>query len=58
MSLKDTSVKQRILLCLIFLMFVRTTQNLNYDGQVSKNQFAVYDSDKPVILKQDKGLKM
>ena len=33
-------------------MYVRTIRCLNYDGQESKKQFAVYDSDKPVTLKQ------
>ena len=40
------------MLCLIFLMYDRTTQHLNYGRQESKAQFAVYDSDTPVTLKQ------
>ena len=34
---------------------VRTIQHLNYGGQESKKQSAVYDSDAPVTLKQDQG---
>ena len=33
-------------------MYVSTIQHLNYSGQESKKQFAVYDSDTPVTLKQ------
>ena len=51
MSLKYTPVTQSILY-LIFLMYVRTTQRLNYSGQESKKHFAVYDSDTHVTLKQ------
>ena len=47
MSLKYTSVTQGTLY-LIFVMFERTIQCLNYSRQESKQQFAVYDSDKPV----------
>ena len=36
-------------------MYVRTIQHLNYGGLESKKQFAVYDSDKPVTLKQCQG---
>ena len=36
-------------------MYVRTIQLLNYGGQESKKQFAVYDSEKPVTLKQGQG---
>ena len=34
---------------------IRTTQCLNYSGQESRKQFAVYDSDTPVTLKQGQG---
>ena len=54
MSRKYTPVTQSIL-CLIFLMYVRIIQHLNYGGQESKKQFAVYDSDTPVTLKQGRG---
>ena len=54
MSLKYTPVKQSTL-CLTFLMYVKTIQHLNYRGQDSKKQFAVYDSDTPVTLKQSQG---
>ena len=55
MSLKYTAVTQSIM-CLIFLLYVRNTQHLNNSGQESKKQqFAVYDSDTPVTLKQDQG---
>ena len=33
-------------------MYVTTIQRLNYSEQESEKQFAVYDSDSPVILKQ------
>ena len=36
----------------IFLMYARTIQLWNYHGQESRKQFAVYDSDKPLTLKQ------
>ena len=36
-------------------MYVSTIQHLNYSGQESKKQFAVYDSDTPVTLKQSQG---
>ena len=36
-------------------MYIRTIQHLNYGGQESKKQFAVYDSDTPVTLKQSQG---
>ena len=36
-------------------MYVGTTQHLNHGGQDSKKQFAVYDSDTSVTLKQDQG---
>ena len=36
-------------------MYVRTIQRLNYGGQESKEQCAVYDSDTPVTLKQSQG---
>ena len=51
MSLKYTPVTQSIYY-LIFLMDVRRIQRLNYSRQESKKQFAVYDSDTPVTLKQ------
>ena len=51
MSLKYTTVTQSML-CLIFLMYVRTMQCLNYSRQESKKKFADYDSDTPVTLKQ------
>ena len=54
MSLKYTPVSQSILF-LIFLMYVKTIQCLNYGGQESKIQFVVYDSDTPVTLKQGQG---
>ena len=54
MSPKYTPVTQSIL-CLIFLMYVRTIQCLNCGGQESKEQFAVHDSDTPVTLKQGQG---
>ena len=50
MSPKYTPATQSIL-CLIFLMYVRTIQCLNCGGQESKEQFAVHDSDTPVTLK-------
>ena len=49
MSLKYTPVAKSIL---IFLVCVRFTQHLNHGGQESEKQFAVYDSDTPVTLKQ------
>ena len=36
-------------------MYVATIQHVNYCGQESKKQFAVYDFDKPVTLKQGQG---
>ena len=54
MSLRYTPVTQSIP-CLICLLYVRTIQHLNYCGQESEKQFAVYDSDTPVTLKQDQG---
>ena len=51
-SLKYTPVTQSVL-CLIFLMYVRSIQHLNYGGQESKKKkFAVYDYDIPVTMKQ------
>ena len=47
MSTEYTPVTQSIL-CLIFLMCVRTIQSLNYGEHESKKQLAVYDSDTPV----------
>ena len=52
MSLQYIPVTQSIL-CLIFLMFIRTIQHLNYSGQESEKQFAVCDSDTSVNLKQN-----
>ena len=52
--LKYTPVTQSIL-CLTFSTYLRTIQCLNYGGQEPKTQFAVYDSDTPVTLKQGKG---
>ena len=43
------------MLCLIFSMYVRTIKGLNYGRQESKKQFAVYDSDISVTLKQGQG---
>ena len=51
MSLKYTWVTQT-LFYLIFLMYVATIHQLNYNGQESKQQSAVYDSDTLVTLKQ------
>ena len=52
-SIKYTPVKQTIL-CLIYLMYVRTIRYLKYGGQESKKKKnAVNDSDIPVTLKQD-----
>ena len=34
---------------------IRTTQRLNYGEQESKKQFAIYDSDTSVTLKQGQG---
>ena len=42
-------------MCLIILMCVTTIQHLNYGGQESKKQFAVYDSDTSLILNQGQG---
>ena len=56
MSLKDTSVTQSIL-CLIFLMYVRTIQCLNYSRQEPGKQSAVYDADTHVTLKKVKVIK-
>ena len=36
-------------------MHVSTTKHLNCDGQESKEQLAVYNSDTPVTLKQGHG---
>ena len=36
-------------------MYVRTLQCLNYGGQECEKQFAVYDSDTPMTLKQGQG---
>ena len=45
-------------MCLIFLMYVATIHRLNYSGQESiEKQFAVYDSDTTVTLKQGQGLQ-
>ena len=33
-------------------MYIATLQQFDYSGQKSKKQFAVYDSDTPVTLKQ------
>ena len=54
MPLKYTQVSQHILWP-VFLMYVRTIQRLNYYGQESKKQFAAYDSEIPVTLKQGQG---
>ena len=51
-ALKYPPVTQSIL-CLIFLIHERTTQHLNYGGQDFIKQYAVYDSDTHVTLKQD-----
>ena len=53
-KVKYTPVVQSIP-CLIFLMYVRTIQRLNYVGQKSKILFTVYDSDLPMALKKDEG---
>ena len=50
MSPKYKLVTQSIL-CLISLTYVVTLRCLNYTGQESKQQSAVYDSDTPVTLK-------
>ena len=45
-------------LCMIFLMYERTVQHLNYSGQIFFNffkKFAVYVSDTPVTLEQGQG---
>ena len=34
------------------LRYAATIQRLKYSGQASKNQFSVYDFDKPATLKQ------
>ena len=39
----------------MFLMYVRNIQCLDYGGQESKKQFAVYDSDTSLILNQGQG---
>ena len=52
--LKHTPVPESILF-LIFLMYVKTIQHLNYSGQESKKQFAVYESQIPVTLKEGQG---
>ena len=52
--LKHTPVPESILF-LIFLMYVRTIQLLNYSGQECKKQLAVQDSDTPVTLKEGQG---
>ena len=57
MSLIYTPVTQSIL-CLIFLMYIKTTQRLNYVGQESNKKtksFADYDSDTAATLKQGQG---
>ena len=36
-------------------MYVRTIQSSIYGGHESKNQFAIYNSDTPVTLKQGQG---
>ena len=54
MSLQYKPVAQSIL-CLIFLMYVATVHHLNYSGQESKKQLAVYDSDTSVTLKYSQG---
>ena len=54
MSLEYIPVTQSIL-CLMFLMYVRTIQSLNYGEQESKKQLAVYDSGTPVTLTQSQG---
>ena len=38
--------------CLVFSVYVTTTQRLNHSGQESKQKFAVHNSDTPVTLKQ------
>ena len=44
----------QIILHMICLMYVETTQHLNYRGQEhKKTQFAVHVSDTPVALNQD-----
>ena len=43
------------MLCIIFLLYIATTQRLNYRGQESETQFAVYISDTRVTLKQTQG---
>ena len=53
MSLKYTPVTQNIL-CLIFLMSVRATQGLIYEGQESKH-FLQYKILTDVTLKQGHG---
>ena len=62
MSLKYTPVTQSIL-CLIFLMYIATSQHLNYSGQENlkfkreretERTECSYVSDTPVNLKQDK----
>ena len=53
---KYTPVTQSIL-CMIFLSG-RAIQHSHYDGHKSKTQFAVYEADMPVKLKQDQGHQM
>ena len=43
------------MLYFIFLKYVSNIQRLNFTGQESKKQFAVYDSDTPVTLKHGQG---
>ena len=50
MSLKQTHVTQSIL-SLKFLIYVESMHCLNYSGQESRKQFAVYDFDIFVTLK-------
>ena len=47
MQNKYTPVTQSIL-CLIFPVYIRIIQRLNYGGQESKKLFAVYNSDIPM----------
>ena len=55
MSLKYTAVPQSKL-CLTFFTYVATVHHLQYCGQESiRKQFAVYDSDTTVTLKQGQG---
>ena len=54
MSLKYTPVTKSIL-CLIFLLHIRTIQRLKYGGQKSIKEFSVSDVNIPVTLKQGQG---